>query len=292
MKPPDPPPAERLDVPPQSDLADPAQVRRGIRAGTFTAFTNTVAPGYVQGNLVILPERHADGFENFCRRNPRPCPLIGVSRPGSPRIPELAEDMDLRTDVGEYRIFRDGAASTTATGIADLWRGDFVAFVLGCSFSFEHALRIAGVALRHIEEGNVSAMYVTGIDTESSGDFRGKLVVSMRPLRSADAKRAVAVTSRFPSFHGPPIHIGKPDEIGVDLQRPYGGHGLTTLRDDEIPVFWACGATAQVAIEMARLPLAITHSRAHMVVTDRRIDEFEYSNPRDRDCGDHSTFGD
>jgi uncharacterized protein YcsI (UPF0317 family) len=265
---------QRPKAPPGCDLADPVQVRRAIRAGTFTGFTNMVAHGYVQGNLVILPERHAAAFKEFCQRNPRPCPLLGMSRPGSPRIPELAEDMDLRTDIGKYRIFNDGVEAATATDISDLWRDDFVAFVLGCSFSFEQELMNAGVPLRHISEGNVSAMYVTGIDTAASGEFSGKLVVSMRPLQPDDAIRAAEITARFPKFHGGPFHVGEPERIGVDLHRPYGGHGLTDLRENELPVFWACGATAQVAIETARLPLAITHSRAHMLLTDRRTEEF------------------
>jgi uncharacterized protein YcsI (UPF0317 family) len=264
----------RSQAPQGLDLRNPAQVRRAIRAGTFTGFTNTVAHGYVQGNLVILPASHAHAFADFCARNPQPCPLLGVSAPGSPRIPDLAEDLDLRTDVGEYRIFRNGRDAGTATDIRDLWRDDLVAFVLGCSFSFEQELMAAGVPLRHIEESKVSAMYETSIDTAASGVFCGKLVVSMRALRPADAIRSVLTTARFPKFHGAPIHIGKPELIGVDLQRPYGGHGLTEVRDDELPVFWACGATAQVVLERAALPLAITHSRAHMVLTDRRSEEY------------------
>jgi uncharacterized protein YcsI (UPF0317 family) len=137
----------------------------------------------------------------------------------------------------------------------------------------------AGVPLRHIDEGNVSAMYETNIDTVASGPFGGRLVVSMRPLRPADAIRAVLITARFPKFHGAPVHIGKPELIGVDLAQSYGGHGLKELRDDELPVFWACGASAQVAMEHAQLPLAITHSRAHMVLTDRKSEEFAIAKP-------------
>jgi uncharacterized protein YcsI (UPF0317 family) len=262
---------------PQFDLADPVQVRCAIRAGIFTGFTNTVAHGYVQGNLVIVPARYAAAFEDYCRKNPRPCPLLGISEPGSPRIPALAEDMDLRTDVGEYRIFRNGSAIVTTTDIRALWQSDFVAFVLGCSFSFEQELMKAGVPLRHINERSVSPMYVTNVDTAAAGEFGGKLVVSMRGLRPSDAICAVQVTSRFPKFHGAPIHIGKPEMIGVDLDRPYGGHGLTELHEDELPVFWACGATAQAALEQARLPIAITHSRAHMVLTDLKSEDFARS---------------
>jgi uncharacterized protein YcsI (UPF0317 family) len=257
------------------DLSDPVQVRRAIRAGSFDGFTNTVAHGYVQGNLVILPAGHSAAFLEFCEANPRPCPLLGVSEPGVPHIPSLAEDMDLRSDVGEYRIFRDGQVVATEAAIHRYWRDDLVAFVLGCSFSFEQELMKAGVPLRHIEENSVSPMYVTNIDTHPAGIFNGRLVVSMRGLRPGDAIQAVQITSRFPKFHGAPVHIGKPEMLGIDLERPYGGHGLTALNEDELPVFWACGATSQVILENSRVPFAITHSRAHMVLTDLKSDKFK-----------------
>ena len=256
------------------DLSDPVQVRRAIRAGTFTGFTNTVAHGYVQGDLVILPAEHSAAFQEFCDSNPPPCPLLGTSLPGVPHIPGLAADMDLRSDVGEYRIFRAGEAVETAIDIHRYWRDDLVAFVLGCSFSFEQELMKQGVPLRHIAEHSVSPMYVTTVDTIPAGIFRGKLLVSMRGLRPADAIRAIEITSHYPKFHGAPVHIGKPEMIGIDLTRPYGGHGLTQLRDDELPVFWACGATSQIMLERANLPFAITHSRAHMVVTDLKSETF------------------
>src|SRR2546423_4528906 len=156
------------------DPTDPVGVRRAIRAGRFSGFTNTVAHGYVQGNLVIVPERYAADFADYCRNNPRPCPLLGMSDPGSPRIPALADDMDLRTDVGEYRVFRAGMVTGITTDIRDLWRSDFVAFVLGCSFSFEQELTKAGVRVSHIESGSVSPMYVTSVDTVAAGEFQGK----------------------------------------------------------------------------------------------------------------------
>ncbi len=97
----------------------------------------------------------------------------------------------------------------------------------------------------------------------------------MRSLRPADAIRAVQITTRFPKFHGAPVHIGKPELIGVNLNRSYGRHGLTALKADELPVFWACGATTQIVLEAAKLPLAITHSRAHMVLTDLKSADLE-----------------
>jgi len=254
------------------DRTDPAAVRRAIRAGLFREFTNRVAPGFVQGNLVVVPDAFAADFAEYCRLNSQALPIVGRSRIGSPHIPELASDLDLRTDVGGYMVFRDGVLTDTPSDIANIWRDDLVAFVLGCSFSFEALLLSHGITLRHLDEGNVSAMYVTNLETVPAGPFRGPLVVSMRALRPADAAVAGAISERYPQFHGRPLAIGSPELIGIDdLSKSYGGHGLTQLRDDERPVFWACGATAQLAALEAKLPLLITHFKAHMVLTDLPI---------------------
>lgn len=252
----------------------PREIRRLIRGGRFRSFTNHVARDYVQGNLMIVPERHAADFQAYCTANPQALPLLGRSEPGDPSIPALADDLDLRRDVGAYTVFRDGAVAAIANDIVDLWRDDLVAFVLGCSFSFETLLSRRGVRLRHLDEGNVSAMYVTAIPTRPAGPFGGPLVVSMRALTPADAIRATVVSAGAPHFHGAPVHIGLPGLIGIaDLEDSYGGHGLKTPLPDELPVFWACGATAQLAAAKAALPLCITHHKAHMVLTDRLIEE-------------------
>lgn len=254
------------------DAESPAAVRAAIRSGAYRGFTNVVARGFVQGNLMVVPAAQADDFGAYCALNPQALPLLGRSRPGSPFIPELGADLDLRSDVGGYMVFRDGELVDTPRDIAALWRDDLVAFVLGCSFSFEAVLQRHGVRLRHLDEGNVSAMYMTGIPTHAAGPFGGPLVVSMRALRAPDAIRAIAVSQRYPMFHGEPVHLGSPALIGIDdLSLPYGGHGLTQLHDDELPVFWACGATAQTAALHAKLPLCITHYKAHMVVTDMPV---------------------
>ncbi|QHI97640.1 DUF1445 domain-containing protein [Xylophilus rhododendri] len=259
---------------PDFDTQSPAAVRAAIRSGAWRGYTNALARGHVQGNLMIVPAAYADDFAEYCRLNPQALPLIGRGEPGSPRIRAIAADLDLRTDVGGYMVFRDGELVDTPRDIAGEWREDLVAFVLGCSFSFEAVLQAHGVRLRHLDEGNVSAMYVTAVQTKPAGPFGGPLVVSMRALRAADAIRAITVSQHFPQFHGQPIHLGAPGLIGIeDLSQSYGGHGLTQLHEDELPVFWACGATAQMAALQARLPLCITHHKAHMVVTDLPVDD-------------------
>ena len=227
-----------------------------------------MATGYVQGNLAILPADLAADFLRFCQLNPKPCPLIGVSAPGDPRLPELGADLDIRTDLPRYRVWRDGELVDEPYEITRYWRDDLVAFVIGCSFSFEEALIEDGIPLRHIACGTNVPMYRTSIACRPAGRFAGPLVVSMRPLKPADAIRAIQITSRFPTVHGAPVHIGKPELIGIrDLSRPDYGDPVE-VRDDELPVFWACGVTPQAVIAAMRPAFAITHWPGAMLVTD------------------------
>ena len=250
------------------ELRDPYRLRLAFREGLDLASTARLAPGHVQGNLVILPGAYAEDFAAYCRANPKPCPLLAVSERGDPVLPALGRDLDVRTDIARYRVWRDGRLIDEPTDIRALWSEDMVAFVLGCSYSFEQALVDAGVRLKHWERGENSPYYVTCIDTVPAGPFRGKMVVSMRALRSADVPKAVAITSRFPTVHGAPIHVGDPAAIGIaDLHRPDGGQPME-VEAGEIPVFWACGVTPEVALANAKLPLCITHKPGAMVVTD------------------------
>jgi uncharacterized protein YcsI (UPF0317 family) len=238
------------------------------RLGLFEGQTAGLAPGYVQGNLAILPAALAADFLRFCHLNPKPCPVIGISEPGSALVPALGVDLDLRTDLPRYRVWRDGVLVDEPTGIADIWRDDLVAFVIGCSFSFEEALIEDGVPLRHVANGRNVAMYRTNVPTAPAGPFHGPLVVSMRPLKAADAIRAVQITSRFPAVHGAPVHLGDPALIGIsDIMKPDYGDPVA-IEPDEIPVFWACGVTPQSVIASVKPEFAITHAPGCMLVTD------------------------
>jgi uncharacterized protein YcsI (UPF0317 family) len=224
--------------------------------------------GHVQGNVVILPSALAWDFMRFCQRNPKPCPLLAVSEPGIPALPTLGEGIDIRTDLPRYRVWREGEVTDEPTDIRALWQDDFVTFVIGCSFSFEEALMADGIPLRHIEQRRNVAMYRTNVATEPAGPFKGPMVVSMRPMRAADAIRAVQITSRLPNVHGAPVHIGDPAQIGIaDLAKPDYGDAVE-VHDGELPVFWACGVTPQAALMQARVPLAITHAPGAMLITD------------------------
>ena len=252
------------------DRSDPRASRQAIRGGAYTGYTAGIAPGFVQANICILPAKWAEDFLLYCQRNPRPCPLIARSDVGDPRLPTLSDDLDIRTDVPRYHIFRDGTFVEEVTDIHSYWRDDLVTFALGCSFSFEEALQEAGVRLKFLERNNVAAVYVTNVDTVPAGPFKGPLVVTMRAFTPADAIRAVQITSRFPNVHGAPVHLGNPGSIGVDLSRRYLDVGDPEVADDELPVFWACGLTPQLAVKNARPPLCITHAASSMLITDLR----------------------
>ncbi len=261
----------------RDDAAAPGSglaARLAIRAGKHRGPTSGLAPGFVQGNLAILPNALAADFLRFCQLNPKPCPLIGTSAPGDWRVPQLAEDLDIRTDLPRYRVWKNGELVAEPEDVRDVWRDDLVSFVIGCSFSFEEALMADGIEMRHIVRGCNVPMYRTSIATKEAGPFHGPMVVSMRPMTPANAIRAIQITTRFPSVHGAPVHIGKPELIGItDLAKPDYGDALP-VRDDEIPVFWACGVTPQSVIATVKPEFCITHYPGSMLVTDRKNTEF------------------
>lgn len=254
---------------PADELQTARAVRLSCRSGAWTRETCGLAPGFVQANLVVLHEQVADDFEAFCRKNPKPCPLLERTEPGGYDPVQSARGADLRTDLPRYRIYRNGTLVDTPTSIESHWDGHCVAFLLGCSFTFESAMIDAGLPVRHVEQRCNVPMYRTNVSCATTGLFSGPLVVSMRPLTPEQADRAVEITSRYPQAHGEPVGIGDPSSLGiVDLGSPDYGDAVT-LRAGEVPVFWACGVTPMLALERARLPFAVTHQPGHMFVTDR-----------------------
>ena len=245
-----------------------AALRARIRRREHTGPTPGLALGYVQANLVVLPQTLAFDFLLFCQRNPKPCPVIDVTEAGSPVPTQCAPTADLRTDVPRYRLFKAGELVDEPADLNALWKPDAVAFLLGCSFTFESALLNAGLPIRHIEAGCNVPMYRTSIACKPAGVFAGPMVVSMRPMTPAQAIRAVQVCSRFPRAHGAPIHIGDPAVIGIhDIARPDFGDPVE-IRPGEVPVFWACGVTPQAVALASKPPFMITHSPGHMFITD------------------------
>ncbi len=251
-----------------SESRSPKEIRDEIRRGKWSGVTAGLAPGFVQANLVVLPRESAYDFLLFCQRNPRPCPLLEVTDAGSPVPNAAAPEADLRTDLPRYRIYQDGGLADEVTDITPYWRDDLVAFLLGCSFTFEWALLDAGIPMRHIEAGRNVAMWRTSIACRPAGRFHGPMVVSMRPIPAPMIPKAVTVTARFPMAHGAPVHIGDPAAIGItDLSRPEWGDPQE-FRAGDVPVFWACGVTPQAVALASRPPFMITHSPGHMFITD------------------------
>ncbi len=244
------------------------ELRQAIRSKRHTGPTSGLATGAMQGNVVILPADWANEFLLFCQKNPVSCPLIGVSEVGNFNLPELGQDIDMRHDIPEYFVYRDGQKVESRSDIEDLWQDDMVAFVLGCSFSFEHALSQAGLTPRNIEEDVNVSMYESNIATVPAGRFYGNTVVTMRPYKPKDAIRAIQITTRFPKAHGAPLHFGTPESIGInDLTKPDFGDPVS-IKEGEVPVFWACGVTPQVALRNAKPPICITHAPGKMLITD------------------------
>jgi len=246
----------------------PYEFRQTVRRGEFSGNTAGICEGYIQANLAILPLKYASDFQKFCEANPKPCPVLAVSEPGSPALPTLGKDIDIRTDVPGFFIYRAGRLVGEERSLADLWQDDFVVFAIGCSYSFEYILLRAGLPIRHLELGCGVPAYDTNIPNVPVGPFGGNLVVSMRPFKPADAIRAIEITSRHPNVHGSPVHFGDPAEIGIKDLNKADYSDRSEVRAGEFPVFWACGITPQVAIISARLPLGIGHTPGHMLVTD------------------------
>lgn len=250
----------------------PKELRKLIRNREWTTPTSGAAKGSLQANLVMLPREEAFNFLLFCVRNPKPCPILDVLEPGQIE-PTIAPGADLRTDLPRYCIFENGQLKEEVEDVTAVFNDDMVCFLLGCSFSFENAMLAAGLPIRNLEENKNVSMYVTRIPCKPAGPFSSSLVVTMRPMTPEQGIRAVQVTTRFHLTHGAPVHIGSPEAIGIkDLNRPQFGDPVT-IRDGEIPLFWACGVTSQLAATSIPLPLVITHAPGHMFVSDLRDED-------------------
>lgn len=262
-------PTQPIDIP--LTALSPGELRSRFRSGGYTGQTAGLASGYVQANLVIVPAEWATEFAAFAALNAQACPILATSRPGDPRVPELAGDADLRTDLPAYRLYRDGRLVEELPDITPLWRDDLVGFLIGCSFTFDHYLLAAGVTVRHVEQGRNVSMYRTTISTVPTARLSGPLVVSMRPVPAEQVELAARTSARYPEVHGGPVHVGDPAAIGIaDLARPDYGEPVEIEPGDR-PMFWACGVTPQAVALASRVPWMITHAPGCMLITDRRL---------------------
>ena len=240
------------------------EARKLIREGIITGDTVPVAKKYVQCNLVVLKKELAYDFLLFCQRNPQACPLIEATEVGSP-IPHISTPTgDIRTDLPAYRIWRHGELVDTATDITKYWEDDMVAFLIGCSHTFERSLEQNGIPMNK----STPSVYITNVQCVKAGVFEGPIVVSSRIIKKNKVVRAVQVTTRYHATHGAPLHVGDPKVIGIaDITKPDMGN-FHPIDEDEVPVFWACGVTPQAVAMKVKPDIMITHEPGHMFITD------------------------
>ncbi|NLT95245.1 MAG: putative hydro-lyase [Clostridia bacterium] len=248
--------------------ATPAYVRSLIKEDKLVQPTSGFCPGYAQANMVVLPKELAFDFLVFAQRNPKPCPILEVMEPGRYISGICAKGDDIRFVIPKYRVYQYGEPVAEVTNIEKYWRDDLVTFFIGCSFTFEAPLMEAGIPIRHIEENCNVPMYITNIRCNKAGIFEGPMVVSMRPIHYSRVVEATLITAQYPAVHGAPVHIGDPSQIGIkDINKPDFGDAVT-IKEDEVPVFWACGVTPQAVAMEVKPELLITHSPGHMLITD------------------------
>mmetsp|Transcript_9014 Transcript_9014/g.21970 ORF Transcript_9014/g.21970 Transcript_9014/m.21970 type:complete len:328 (+) Transcript_9014:76-1059(+) len=254
---------------PLPSFSSPQEFRQAVRSGRYTGPTNGCCPGYMQCNLVVLEEgQSAYDFLLFCQRNRKACPLIEVCDVGSPSVEAIAAGSDLRTDIPKYCIYRDGKLDVEVEDVRPYWPEKSVAFLIGCSFSYDGALMEAGIPLRSVEQNKNVPMYKTNVPCRPAGSLHGNVVVSMKPIKATDVAKEVDITNKYPQAHGGPLCIGCPSAIGInDVNNPEWGESVAIL-PGEIPVFHACGITPQNILMESGVSFAITHSPGHMFVTD------------------------
>ena len=254
----------------------PLEVRKLIREGKITCQTSGMCLGYAQANLVIVPKNIAYDFLLFTQRNPKSCPLLEVGDVGDKFLKYLGKDINITKDIPKYRIYKKGELIGEYTDVEKFWREDFVSFLIGCIFSFESELLEADIPVRHIEKGCNVPMFITNIDCNEAGIFKGKMVVSMRPIPKDKVVKSVLVSGSMPKVHGAPIHIGNPEDIGIkDINKPDFGDKVI-IKEGEVPVFWPCGVTPQSVIMNVKPEIVITHSPGHMLITDIKNVNLKY----------------
>lgn len=251
----------------------PDELRKRVRVGEWRTETVGLALGQLQANLAVVPLEDAFDFMRFCQRNPKPCPLITVTDPGDPSVPFVAADADLRTDLPRYKVYRDGELVDSPYDVLEHWQQDSVGFLLGCSLTFEDALLQGGVPLRHLEHHRTIPVYVSSIQCQPAGRFSGPMVVSMRGIPAHLVSKAAQLSARYPWGHGGPVHVGDPAALGIEDLDDVAFGEPPVLEPGDVPVFWGCGITPQLAAERAKPRYMITHYPEHMFVSDRRSEQ-------------------
>ena len=269
------------------------EVRLASRKNEHTKSTSGLAPSHLQANLIILPSKYAADFRDLCARNPVPCPLIAESRCSGdfqnvksniPTIPgsQIAASLDLRTDCPNYNIYQNSKlVQETVPDIISQWTSDHVAFLIGCSYSFESALVRSGFHPRHALLDRNVPMYRSNIPLNPAGAFTGgTYVVSMRPYPQQEIDQIRAITRKYLHTHGECVAWGwdAVKRLGIeDIDTPQWGDAPLTMDgaalgsvfgdEDNVPLFWGCGVTPQEAVMRASLEGTVMgHAPGHVLV--------------------------
>lgn len=288
---------EKPNRPSSTPYSTGLSARLAARNGTHTSLTSDLAPTHLQANLLVLPSRYATDFRLLCSRNPVPCPLLSEgTAPGQwsklksciNGHPDdgIAADIDIRKDAPRYNVYQDAQlVKSGCVDIVDEWTDDHVAFLIGCSFSFESALSEAGLPPRHSTMNRNVPMYRTNIPLCPAGVFTGStVVVSLRPYRKDEVNRVRDITRPYSATHGEPIAWGWDalHKLGIqDIDKPdwgdapftLGGRPLSEVNgdDENMPVLWGCGVTPQEAVMRAKLQGTVMgHAPGHMICLDIR----------------------
>lgn len=252
---------------------NPKEFRKKIANNEFDSPTSGYCEGHIQANMVALPSSYAKSFEEFANKNNKAIPVLEIVKNGF-KTSILADGANLLNEIPQYNIIKDGKVIKSVKSIEEYYDEDLVFFLIGCSFTFEKALSDAGIELRHVVQKRNVSMYNTNIELNPYDMFKGKMVVSMRPVRKELVSTACVVTSHYLATHGGPIQVGYPEMIGIkDLQKPDYGD-MVDIYEDEIPLFWPCGVTPQNVLRDIKIPFAITHKPGHMFVGDKKDSDY------------------
>ena len=249
------------------------ELRQKIAKNEFNKPTSGCCTGHVQANMLGIPSAYADAFEAFASANKKAIPVLEIIK-GSHYSKHLAPGADLLNELPSYNIIKDGVVVETVSSIEEFYTDDLVFFLIGCSFTFETSLMSNGISLRHVDLDLNVSMFNTNIELTPVDMFKGKMVVTMRPIKKHRVADACVITSHYPSVHGTPIQVGYPEMIGIkDLTLPDYGDKVEIL-EDEIPMFWACGVTTQNVLSELKLPFVITHAPGFMFVSDKQDSDY------------------
>jgi len=251
----------------------PEEMRTLFHSNGLVVPTAGICPGYVQANLVIVPGDCADEYLKFLKQNQKPCPILEVIRGTEPISKLIAPGADITKDFPLYNVYIDGKLSRTEKSIEKLWTSDMMAVLIGCSLTFEEKLVKHGIEISNYKYNKRVPMYDTNIPCKPIGNFSGNYVVSMRPIPRDKVDIAIKITSDMPYAHGAPVHLGSPQEIGIaDIMRPDYGDP-PEIDEGTVPVFWACGVTAQSVAIRCGPGIVIAHAPGYMLITDININD-------------------